>query len=97
MENNNQNQQLLEEEKKGKFIVVGGGCFWCIDGVFRRVKGVINVRSGYAGGKAPNPTYKEVCSGQTGHAEVCKIFYRDESYPDKEKDTVSARGKNLVI
>lgn len=58
MESNNANQQLLEEESKGKFILVGGGCFWCIDGVFRRVKGVINIRSGYAGGKNPNPTYK---------------------------------------
>ncbi|MCA9065600.1 MAG: peptide-methionine (S)-S-oxide reductase MsrA [Planctomycetaceae bacterium] len=53
----------------------GGGCFWCTEAVFLRVKGVSRVVSGYAGGKTPNPTYKQVCTGLTGHAEVIQIEY----------------------
>ena len=50
--------------------VFGGGCFWCTEAVFRQVKGVSNVVSGYTGGARPNPNYDQVCSGATGHAEV---------------------------
>ncbi len=57
------------------FAVFGGGCFWCVEAVFERVKGVKAVVSGYAGGQTPNPTYKQVCSGETGHAEVVKIEF----------------------
>jgi len=53
----------------------GGGCFWCIEGVFRELRGVTEVVSGYAGGEAPDPTYEQVCNGTTGHAEVCRIEY----------------------
>jgi peptide-methionine (S)-S-oxide reductase len=53
----------------------GGGCFWCIEAIFERLHGVISVTSGYAGGHTANPTYKDVCSGETGHAEVAKIKY----------------------
>ncbi len=56
-------------------IVLGGGCFWCIEAVYRNVKGVVSAVSGYAGGKRPNPTYENVCSGATGHAEVVDIVY----------------------
>jgi len=63
---------------------LGGGCFWCLDAVYRQLRGVENVESGYAGGTKANPTYREVCGGQTGHAEVVqitfdpsKISYRD--------------------
>lgn len=56
-------------------IVFGGGCFWCTEAIFRRLKGVVRVTSGYAGGSTANPTYEEVCSGKTGHAEVVKIEY----------------------
>merc|ERR1711904_406770 len=56
-------------------IYFGGGCFWCIEAFFEEVNGVNNVRSGYSGGKKNNPTYKEVVSGKTGHAEVCEISY----------------------
>jgi peptide-methionine (S)-S-oxide reductase len=56
-------------------IVLGGGCFWCVEAVFQRIKGVEKIESGYAGGKVKNPTYKEVCSGLTGHAEVVRITY----------------------
>ena len=62
----------------------GGGCFWCTEAVFQRVKGVEKVVSGYAGGKVKNPTYKEVTSGLTGHAEVIQITYNPAliSYPE---------------
>jgi peptide-methionine (S)-S-oxide reductase len=54
---------------------LGGGCFWCIEAVFQRLDGVTSVQSGYAGGTTANPTYKEVCSGTTGHAEVVRITF----------------------
>ncbi|WP_372760374.1 peptide-methionine (S)-S-oxide reductase MsrA [Pseudoalteromonas sp.] len=53
----------------------GGGCFWCIDAAFRRVKGVLVVHSGYTGGHTATPTYESVCSGNTGHAEVVRIEF----------------------
>jgi peptide-methionine (S)-S-oxide reductase len=53
----------------------GGGCFWCVEAIFQRLDGVKSVASGYAGGKTDNPTYKEVCTGETGHAEVIQIEY----------------------
>ncbi|HTR18328.1 MAG TPA: peptide-methionine (S)-S-oxide reductase MsrA [Acetobacteraceae bacterium] len=55
--------------------VLGGGCFWCLEAVFKELRGVSRVKSGYAGGHAPNPTYREVCTGTTGHAEVVAITY----------------------
>lgn len=51
------------------------GCFWCVEAVFQELKGVISVTSGYTGGKIKNPSYREVCSGLTGHAEACQIVY----------------------
>jgi peptide-methionine (S)-S-oxide reductase len=54
---------------------LGGGCFWCLDGIFRDLKGVEKVESGYAGGQAKNPSYREVCSGTTGHAEVVQVTF----------------------
>ena len=53
----------------------GGGCFWCTEAIFEMVPGVTSVTAGYAGGTTPNPTYKEVCSGTTGHAEVIQVQY----------------------
>lgn len=53
----------------------GAGCFWCVEAVFQQVKGVHGVASGYMGGSIKNPTYREICSGLTGHAEVCQITY----------------------
>jgi peptide-methionine (S)-S-oxide reductase len=55
--------------------IVAGGCFWCTEAVFRDVIGVSAVESGYIGGHVPNPTYREVCSGTTGHAEAIKVEY----------------------
>lgn len=56
-------------------LVLGGGCFWCLEAVFNKLTGVEEVQSGYTGGKFPNPTYREICSGLSGHAEVIKIRY----------------------
>jgi len=55
--------------------ILGGGCFWCLDAVFRGLEGVLAVESGYAGGSDPNPTYEAVCTGRTGHAEVVKVTF----------------------
>ena len=55
--------------------VLGGGCFWCLEAVFRDLQGVTAVESGYAGGSGANPTYEAVCSGRTGHAEVVKVTF----------------------
>ena len=55
--------------------VLGGGCFWCLEAVFDRLKGVQSVESGYAGGKVTNPSYEAVCGGNTGHAEVVRIEF----------------------
>ena len=54
---------------------LGGGCFWCLDAAYRRIDGVHEVVSGYAAGARPNPTYEQVCSGRTGHAEVVQVTY----------------------
>jgi len=56
-------------------LVLGGGCFWCTEAVFQRIKGVTKVVSGYSGGKYPNPTYREICEGNSGHAEVIEISF----------------------
>ncbi len=60
-----------------KSIVLGAGCFWCSEAVFQRVEGVTKVVPGYAGGDATDPTYEEVCSGRTGHAEVVRVEYNE--------------------
>ena len=59
-------------------IVLGGGCFWCIEAAFKEIEGVESVTSGYAGGRTEDPSYREVCSGDTGHAEVIKIEYDEQ-------------------
>lgn len=61
--------------QKPAFTTFGAGCFWCVEAIFKRLKGVINVTSGYAGGEARNANYQSVCSGQTGHAEVVQIEF----------------------
>lgn len=55
--------------------VLGGGCFWCLEAVYLEVRGVLRVESGYTGGAQPDPTYEQVCSGTTGHAEVVKLEF----------------------
>jgi peptide-methionine (S)-S-oxide reductase len=58
-----------------KTIVLGGGCFWCTEAVFKMIKGIISIMPGYAGGTVAQPTYEAVCNGTTGHAEVVRIEY----------------------
>jgi len=63
---------------KTELATFGAGCFWCTEAVFQRLEGVENVVPGYAGGHVKNPSYREVCSGKTGHAEVVQIAYNPE-------------------
>ena len=62
--------------KKEAFL--GGGFFWCLEAVYRRIPGVTDIQSGYAGGEAENPTYADVCAGETGHAEVVRVTFDSE-------------------
>ena len=58
-----------------ELATLGGGCFWCVEAVYEKIDGVVSVVSGYAGGSTENPTYEQVCTGATGHAEVVQIEY----------------------
>jgi len=71
-------------EENLQIATLGGGCFWCIEAIFDEIEGVEDVVSGYAGGHKENPTYQEVCTGTTGHAEVVQIKFNPEivSYED---------------
>jgi peptide-methionine (S)-S-oxide reductase len=73
-----------DKEAKYKIAIFGGGCFWCTEAIFSQLKGVKKVISGFSGGTVPNPTYREVCTGKTGHAECIQITYNPEeiSYPE---------------
>lgn len=62
-------------ETKNEVAVLGGGCFWCLEAVYDDLQGVVSVESGYAGGSLPSPSYEQVCSGRTGHAEVVKVTF----------------------
>lgn len=67
-----------------EMATIGGGCFWCVEAIFQDVKGIHKVVSGYAGGAMPDPTYKQICTGTTGHAEVTQITFNPNeiSYED---------------
>lgn len=68
--------RVREEAPMGhEYALLGGGCFWCLEAVFEKLPGVIDVVNGYAGGTRDNPTYEEVCGGETGHAEIVRIEY----------------------
>ena len=66
------------------FAIFGAGCFWCVEVIFSNLDGVTKVISGYTGGNTKNPTYKDICSGKTNHAEVCKIIYNPNIITFKE-------------
>jgi peptide-methionine (S)-S-oxide reductase len=72
---NTMNTTYPSSHPKTDTATFGAGCFWCVEAVFLQLEGVISVTSGYAGGSVANPTYKQVCDGNTGHAEVCNIVY----------------------
>ena len=77
-EDSDKNTKIIVSDSKEAITetaIIGGGCFWCTEAVFEKVDGVKEAISGYAGGKVPNPTYKQICTGLTGHAEVIKIIY----------------------
>lgn len=65
-------------DKRYETATIGGGCFWCTEAVFQQLKGVKRVQPGYSGGRRQNPSYEQVCSGATGHAEVIQIEYDPE-------------------
>ena len=67
--------QAYPEPMKTETATLGGGCFWCVEAVYERLPGIISVVSGYAGGQTENPTYEEIGTGKTGHAEVVQIAY----------------------
>ncbi len=71
----------METLSKYETITLGAGCFWCVEAIYDRVNGVISVTSGYSGGHTENPTYKEVCTGETGHAEVVQVVYDPNIIP----------------
>ncbi len=62
-------------------MALGGGCFWCLEAIFKQLVGVTQVQSGYAGGETPNPTYEQVCGGKTGHAEVVLLTFDPKQIP----------------
>ena len=66
---------MMTTNGKTEVAVLGGGCFWCLEAVYRQVRGVTLVESGYTGGQRPDPTYEQVCGGGTGHAEVVRIEF----------------------
>lgn len=74
----NKSKQQMNDIELATF---GSGCFWCTEAIFQRLDGVVKVESGYSGGSVPNPSYEAVCTGKTGHAEVCQITF------DKSKIT----------
>lgn len=67
-----------------ELATLGGGCFWCLEAIFEMIEGVRSVKSGYAGGHVPNPTYKAVCTGTTGHAEVVQVEFDPEELSYRE-------------
>ena len=73
--NNNDLKSLDMQNEHLDTIYFGAGCFWCVEAIFQQVNGVVEVTPGYCGGTIKNPTYNEVCSGKTGHAEVAKIVF----------------------
>jgi peptide-methionine (S)-S-oxide reductase len=72
------------ETEQKEIATLGGGCFWCTEAVFSELKGVEQVEPGYSGGSVPNPTYEQVCSGTTGHAEVVQITFNPSVISFKE-------------
>jgi peptide-methionine (S)-S-oxide reductase len=73
----------MNEKSPTEIATLGGGCFWCLEAAFEQLQGVRGVQSGYSGGARPNPTYEQVCSGATGHAEVVQVEF--------DTDTISFR------
>ena len=71
----NLDKLMMDNDTKIEKATFGAGCFWCVEAIFDRVEGVVDVQAGYTGGSTENPTYEEICTGTTGHAEVIQIDY----------------------
>ncbi len=79
------NEKLRPDyHSKIEVATLGGGCFWCIEASFDEIKGVVNVESGYAGGELTSPSYEQVCTGTTGHAEVVQVTFDPGNISFKE-------------
>ncbi len=72
---NNETNNMTDTTIRTDTATFGAGCFWCVEAIYQGIKGVLKVESGYAGGHVKKPTYNEVCSGKTGHAEVARIVF----------------------
>jgi peptide-methionine (S)-S-oxide reductase len=75
---------LRRNMAKTETAVLGGGCFWCLEALYQQMEGVVSVESGYMGGKTPDPTYHDVCTGKTGHAEVVRVTFDPEAASFRE-------------
>ena len=73
-----ENKMMQQQNDSIRTATFGAGCFWCVEAIFQRLEGVISLKSGYSGGHVKNPSYKEVCNGTTGHAEVIQLRYDPE-------------------
>jgi len=76
--------QAADSKENTENIILGGGCFWCVEALYDTIDGVISVKSGYAGGSVDDPTYEAVCAGKTGHAEVVRILFNSEKVSMQE-------------
>ena len=74
----------MNEQTGTEVAILGGGCFWCLEAVYLEVRGVTRVESGYMGGQVLNPTYEQVCTGQTGHAEVVRLEFDPSVIPYRD-------------
>jgi len=80
----NKEQLKISGSKKEEIVRLGGGCFWCMEAVFKEIKGVVKVESGYSGGNLEYPSYEQVSSGTTGHAEVLQVTFDPDVISFKE-------------
>ncbi len=80
----NQEEIKISGPKREEIVTLGGGCFWCMEAVFNEIKGVVKVESGYSGGNLESPSYEQVSSGTTGHAEVVQITFDPDIISFKE-------------
>jgi len=81
---NRERNQSLQPANGRKVATLGGGCFWCLEAVFEQLEGVEKVESGYSGGRVTNPSYRQVCMGTTGHAEVVQVTFDPQVITFKE-------------
>ncbi len=80
-QNNSAKSKMNTSQNNYQTVTLGAGCFWCVEAIFERLEGVVSATSGYSGGTVKNPTYKEVCTGRTGHAEVVQVVFDPEVLP----------------